>query len=80
MDKTNYTGNIYQKLFDVLQKKDGLTVGEKLFSILRQQNLGKNLMFASDKDIYEAIERYISFPVDEDTLMTEEEFESWLNK
>lgn len=80
MDNINYSGNIYQKLFDVFEKKDGLTLGEKLFSVFRQQNLRKHLLNASGKDIYEAIERYLSFPVDEtDVQMSEEEFNSWLS-
>lgn len=79
MDNINYSGNIYQKLFDVFDKKDGLTEGEKLFSIFRQQNLRKHLLNASGKDIYEAIERYLAFPVDEgDMQMTQEEFDSWI--
>jgi hypothetical protein len=74
----NYKGNILTKLFDVLNKKDGLSVGEKLYSI--QRNLKNGLVYCSEKEYYEAMVLYLSFPVDEEDLpMTDEEFETWRN-
>ena len=74
----NYKGNILTKLFDVLNKKDGLSVGEKLFSI--QRNLKNGLVYCSEKEYYEAMLLYLSYPVDEEDLpMTDEEFQTWVN-
>jgi len=59
-------------------KKDGLSVGEKLYSI--QRNLKNGLVYCSEKEYYEAMVLYLSFPVDEEDLpMTDEEFETWRN-
>lgn len=76
----NYKGNILTQLFKALEKRDGLSTGEKLFSILRKENLKTDLFYATDKQIYTAITTFIDFPIDEEDLaMTDEEFEAWVN-
>ena len=74
----NYIGHIYTKFHDVLKKQDGLSVGEKIYSI--QKEIGVDFIFSSDQDIYEAIERYLGHPVAEDEIMSEEEFNEWVDK
>ena len=73
----NYKGNIYTKFHEVLKKQDGLSVGEKLFSI--QKEVGVDFMFTTDQAIFEAMERYISHPIEnEDNVMTDSEWEQWV--
>lgn len=72
----NYVGSIYTKFHEVLKKQDGLSVGEKLYSI--QKETGIDFIFTSDQDIFEAMERYIGHPVEEDEQMTEKEFSNWV--
>jgi len=73
----NYIGNIFTKLHDVFKRTDGLTVGEKLFSI--EKELGASFILADDQMIYEAIERYLKHPIEEiDEPMEEIEFKEWV--
>ena len=75
----NYIGNIYTKFHEVLKKQDTLTVGEKLYSI--QNELGLDFLASSDQDIFEAMERYIQHPIEnEDNIMTDKEWKEWVNK
>lgn len=72
----NYKGNVYASLFDIFQKNDGFSVGEKLTQI---EKLTKKRFFnLSDKEIYEALEKYKNTPVEEDEEMTEDEFIGWV--
>jgi len=73
----NYVGNIYVKLHEVLKRQDGLSVGEKFFSI--EKELGAGFILADDQMIYEAIERYLKHPIEEtDEPMEEVEFKEWV--
>ena len=72
----NYIGSIYTKFHEVLKKQDGLSVGEKIFSI--QKEVGIDFIFASDQDIYEAMERYMSHQNEADEPLTNEEFDVWV--
>lgn len=74
----NYISNIYVKFHEVLKKQDGLSVGEKLYSI--QKEIGLEYIFSNDQDIYEAMERYLSHPIIEDEVMSDEEFNIWIEK
>jgi len=57
-----YKGLAYTKFFEVLDKKDGLSFCEKLYSLTRPETLKAPLPYASDKQFYEACERYLGFP------------------
>lgn len=73
----NYLGNIYTKLFDVLKRQDGLSMGEKLFSI--EKEVVASFILANDQEIYEAIERYLNHPIEEsDEPMEDSEFNNWV--
>lgn len=73
-----YIGNIYHIFLEILQKKDGFTVGEKLTAIEKELP-NKKFFYASDKEIYEAMEKYKAAPLDEEEKLTEEEFLGWVN-
>ena len=69
-----YIGNIYNIFLDVLSKKDGFSVGEKLTAVEKLLNKKRNF-YSTDKEIYEAMEKYVK--QDEDTdepFETEEAF------
>lgn len=73
----NYKVAIHAKLSEVLRKQDGLSVGEKFYSIERE--LGSSFILSEDSDIYEAMERFISHPVDnKDETLSDEEFNNWV--
>lgn len=74
-----YKGLAYTKFFEVLDKKDGLSFCEKLYSLTRPETLKAPLPYASDKQFYEACERYLGFPTDEDAPLSDEEFLTWVN-
>ncbi len=80
----SYKGSIYESLLDAFMKKDGLTVGEKFLSIFKEikkdGSIAEKLLKCEDKDIYDAILKYLSFPFEEDELLTEEEFEEWMSQ
>lgn len=71
-----YLSNIYLKFHEVLKKNDGLTVGEKLYSI--QKEIGLEYLFASDQDVFEAMERYLSHEIGTDDPLSTEEFNIWV--
>ena len=74
----NYKGNIHHILFEILQKKDGFSVGEKLTAIEKLLE-SKKLFNSNDQQIYEAMEKYRDEPLDEDEILTDEEFIGWVN-
>jgi len=72
-----YLGNIHNILFDVFQKKDGFSVGEKFMAV--EKLLPQKKYFnATDQEIYEAMEKYKATPIEEDEKLTEEEFVGWV--
>lgn len=73
----NYIGNIHHMLFDIFQKNDGFSVGEKLTQI--EKITKKRFFNLSDQEIYEALEKYKNTPIEEDEKMTEEEFMGWID-
>lgn len=56
MQSINFKGAIHDSLFDFFSIKDGFTIGEKL-THLEKQLPKKKLYYASDEEIYNAIER-----------------------
>ena len=72
-----YLGNIYKIFFDVLQKKDGFSAGEKIATI--EKITKQRLVLLSDKQLYEAMETYLNEPVEEVIPFTEVELIEWWN-
>ena len=73
---TPYLGNIHNMIFDVFQKKDGFSVGEK-FTAIEKLLPSKKYFYASDKELYEAMEKYKLAPLDEDEKLSDEEYLGW---
>jgi hypothetical protein len=73
----NFLGNIHNILFDVFQKKDGFSVGEKFTQI--EKITKKRFFNLTDQEIYEALETYKAMPLEEDEKLSEEDFLGWVN-
>lgn len=73
----NYRGNVYATLFDVFQKKDGFSVGEK-FTAIEKLLPQKKYFTATDQEIYEAMENYKLSTIEEDEKLTDEDFMGWV--
>jgi len=75
----NYIGSIYTLFHEVLQKQDGLSVGEKLFSI--EKEIGASFIFAKDSEIFQAMEKFVDHPIDleKDEPLSKEDFQSWVD-
>lgn len=72
-----YLGNIGNLFFDVLAKKDSFSAGEKFTEI--EKIAKKRFYNMTDQEIYQAMETYTTTPVEEDTPMTDVEFEGWVD-
>jgi hypothetical protein len=81
MEKINYKSSIIAELFNLCEKNLELTMGEILYSFLRPKYLnGKRLLEASDEEIYIALEKANGTDLEIDSVLTEEEFNEWINK
>ena len=72
-----YKGNIYKILFEIFQLQDGFSVGAKLAML--EKLAGQRYVNLTEKQIYEACEKYIKLPIDKDEPMTEIEFSTWID-
>jgi len=70
-----FIGAFYKKLFALLNKDDGYTIGKKLTQI--EKNSKKRFFDMSDKEVYEALEKSIGEDT-KDEQLTDTEFESWV--
>lgn len=61
----NYKGNINAIFYDFLSVDDGFSAGEKLTAIEKLLPR-KKLFYATDKEIYEAMEKYVNTPIEKD--------------
>ena len=59
-----YIGNIYNVFLKVLSKKDGFSVGEKITHL--EKMMGKKMFYATDQEIYSAMEKYTIEPIEVD--------------
>lgn len=71
-----YLGNIYVIFSDVLEKVDGFSAGEKLMAI--EKVLGKRFIYATDEELYNAMEEYVKSTVETDEVYSEQEFINWV--
>lgn len=72
----NYKGNINAIFFELLDKKDGFTVGQKLTQI--EKTAKKRFFDMTDKEIYEVMENYVNEALEEDLPLTAEEFNGFI--
>lgn len=77
----NYKGNFINQLYKAIEKNPELTLGEILFSFMREQRLEKHYFHATDQEIYNSLERFNKEPNDgDDTPLQEREFAEWVGK
>lgn len=76
---TNYKGSIISKLFAAVEGNPEMTMGEILYSFLHKDNLkGQHFFYASDVEIYNALEEFTKIGVDIEEPMASNEFEFWI--
>ena len=73
----NFIGAFYTKLFTLFMQQNEFTIGEKLSLI--EIAAKKGFREATDKELYEALEKLLKEDLS-DELMTEEEFQEWVSK
>ena len=80
MKPINYRGSILSALYKAVEQNEEMTIGEILFSFLSKQNMqGKHFFYATDQEIYNAIERFNKFENEDDSPMNEVEFNLWIS-
>lgn len=78
MADINYRGNIFSQIEKAMLENPTMTVGEILFSFLHKDNMqGKHYFYASDQEIYMALERFNKFGVEQEEPIDEVGFEFW---
>ena len=76
---TNYKGSIISKLFAAVEGNPDMTMGEILYSFLHKDNLkGQHFFYASDIEIYNALESFTKLGVEADEPLGTNEFEFWI--
>lgn len=79
--KINYKGNFINQLYKTIEKNPDLTLGEILFSFLREQRLKKHYFYATDEEIYNSLEKLNKEPEDkEDEPMDIQAFDFWVEQ
>jgi len=77
----NYKGNFINQLYKAIEKNPDLTLGELLFSFLREQRLRKHYFYATDEEIYNSLEKLNKEPKDtEDEPMDIQAFDFWVEQ
>lgn len=81
MKKINYVGSFLLKLEEALVNNADMSIGEVLFSSFRKENMnGGHFFYATNEEIYTALEKFCKFTSEEDEVMYEEEFNKWISK
>lgn len=62
----SYKGAIINQLFEAAQKNPTMTMGELFHSFLRKGFLGKNMLEATDEEVFTALERFTNMNDSED--------------
>lgn len=76
---TNYKGSILSKLFAAVEKNPSMTMGEILYSFLHKDNLkGQHFFYASDVDIYNALEEFTKIGIETEEPLPTAEFLFWV--
>lgn len=76
----DYKGNFMNQLYKFIEKNPEMNIGEILFSILREQRLGQHYFYASDKAIYNSIEKLNKADEENDEPMDEQAFNFWVEQ
>ncbi len=75
----NYKGSIISKMFTAVENNPDMTMGEILYSFLHKENLdNKHFFYASDKEIYNALEEFTKIGVETEEPLPTNEFEFWI--
>jgi hypothetical protein len=81
MEKLNYKPSIVTELFTICGNNPELTMGQIFHSFLRPKFLNeKHLTEATDEEIYIALEKASRMDLVTDSILTEEQFNDWVNK
>lgn len=76
---TNYKGSIVSKLFTAVENNPDMTMGEILYSFLHKDNLkGQHFFYASDLELYNALEQFTKIGVDVEDPVSSNEFSFWV--
>lgn len=73
--QVQYLASIITGLFTMAENNPDCTFGELVHSFTR----GKNLVNLTDEEVYNAQEKIVNTKLKEDTQLTDEEFNSWVN-
>lgn len=77
----NYKGNFINQLYKAVEQNPDLTIGEILFSFLREPRLSKHYFYATDKEIYNSLENLNKEPKEEeDQPMDIQAFDFWIEQ
>jgi hypothetical protein len=77
----NYKGNFINQLYKAIEDNSDLTIGEVLFSFLREPALGKHYFYSTDEDIYNSlIKLNKSLKEDKDTPLDTQAFSFWIEQ
>jgi len=76
----NYKGNFMNQLYKFIEKNPELTLGETLYSILRGRFGKDHFIYASDEELYTALENLNKQPVEEDEPFDEQGFVFWVEQ
>lgn len=80
MRKINYTGSFLIKFEEALSKNSGMSIGEIIFAAFRKENMdGKHPFYATDEQMYTALEKFNKLEIDEDEEFSEEDFNMWVS-
>lgn len=77
----NYKGNFINQLYKAIEKNPDLTLGELLFSFLREPRIRKHYFYATDEEVYNSLEKLNKEPKDtEDEPMDVQAFDFWVEQ
>lgn len=81
MKNINYTGSFLLKLEEAFDKNPDMTIGEIMYSAFRGSNMkGKHFFYASDEEMYTALENFLKFEEDNDEPLSEQDFSFWVEQ
>jgi len=76
----NYKGSIISKMFAAVENNPEMNMGEVLYSFLHKDNFnGKHFFYASDLEIYNALEAFTKIGVETEEPLSTNEFEFWVD-
>ena len=80
MNEINIKGSFLTLLNIAMSKHPNMTVGEILYSITNKKSLGKNMVEASDDELYTALEHFVKTYDPDDEPMDENMFIFWVDQ